>query len=51
MIRLKEEIGVEGAMDIRETALNKIRSNEDFKIKQEEFVKRADEDNKIGTFY
>ena len=37
-------------MEVRETALNKIRSNEDFKIKQEEFVKRADEDNKIGTF-
>ena len=37
-------------MDVRETALNKIKSNEDFKIKQEEFVKRADEDNKIGTF-
>ena len=48
--KIEREIGVEGAMDIRETALNKIRSNEDFKIKQEEFVKRADEDNKIGTF-
>ena len=36
-------------MEVRETALNKIKSNEDFKIKQEEFVE-ADEDNKIGTF-
>ena len=47
---IEEKIGTQGAMNAVEIAKQKIVSDTDFEIKQEEFVQKRDEDNKIGTF-
>lgn len=47
---IEDKIGIQGAMEAMEIAKQKIVSDTDFEIKQEEWVQKRDEDNKIATF-
>jgi len=47
---IEKKIGTKLANKAREVALQKIAADQDFAIKQEKFVEKADIRNKVGTF-
>lgn len=47
---IEKKIGTSLAKKAREVALQKIAADQDFAIKQEKFVEKADVKNKVGTF-
>ena len=48
--KIEERIGTSLANKAKEKALQKIAADQDFAIKQEKFVEKADIKNKVGTF-